>query len=86
MGNPVRKIRNLGQKSSEWLAQVGIHSLDDVEAVGVVETYLLVKEAFPEKVTLNMLWGLQGAVLGIPWNQLPDEMKTGLLRQVEEKG
>ena len=77
-------MKNIGPKSSEWLASVGIHSLDDVAQVGVVEAYKRVKEAYPEKVTLNMLWGLQAALLDLPWNQLPLDIKEDLRKQVEE--
>ena len=78
-------MKNLGPKSSEWLASVGVYSLDDVAKLGVVETYKLVKAAYPEKVTLNMLWGLQAALLDIPWNELPPDIKSALRKQVEEK-
>jgi DNA transformation protein len=67
-------MKNLGPKSSEWLASVGIHSLDDVAKLGVVETYKRVKAEYPEKVTLNMLWGLQAALLDLPWNELPPDI------------
>ena len=76
-------MKNLGPKSSEWLASIGVHTLDDVAKLGVVETYRRVKSAYPEKVTLNMLWGLQAAMLGIPWNELPADIKEELKRQVE---
>jgi hypothetical protein len=76
------KLRNLGPKSSEWLSAVGVHSLEDVERLGVVETYLRVKAAFPDRVSLNMLWGLQGAVMEIPWNQIPEDIKLDLLKQI----
>ena len=78
-------MKNIGPKSSEWLASVGIHTLDDVARLGVVETYKRVKAAYPDKVTLNMLWGLQAALLEIPWNELPLDIKEGLRKQVEEK-
>lgn len=77
-------MKNLGPKSSEWLASVGVQTLDDVARLGVVETYKRVKAACPDKVTLNMLWGLQAALLGIPWNELPPDIKDELRRQVEE--
>lgn len=77
-------MKNLGPKSTEWLASVGVHSLDDVAKLGVVETYKRVKAAYPEKVTLNMLWGLQAALLGIRWDELPPDIKSELKRQVEE--
>jgi len=77
-------VKNLGPRSSEWLASVGVYNLDDVARLGVVETYKRVKAAYPEKVTLNMLWGLQAALLDIPWNELPLDIKEELRRQVEE--
>jgi DNA transformation protein len=77
-------MKNLGPKSREWLASIGIHSLDDVAKLGVVETYKRVKAAYPEKVTLNMLWGLQAALLEIPWNELPQDIKDQLRKEAEE--
>jgi DNA transformation protein len=77
-------VKDLGPKSSEWLASVGVHSLDDVTRLGVVETYKRVKAAYPEKVTLNMLWGLQAASLGIRWDELSPDIKEELKRQVED--
>jgi hypothetical protein len=76
-------MKNLGPKSSEWLASVGIHTLDDVAKLGVVETYKRVKAAYPEKVSLNLLYGLQAALLDLPWNELPPDIKSELRRQVE---
>ena len=77
-------MKNLGPKSTEWLASIGVHSLDDVAKIGVVETYKRVKAAYPEKVTLNMLWGLQAALLDIPWNELPPDIKAQLRKEAGE--
>lgn len=77
-------MKNMGPKSSEWLASVGIHTLDDVAKLGVVETYKRVKAAYPDKVSLNLLYGLQAALLDLPWNELPPDIKAELKRQVEQ--
>lgn len=77
-------MKNLGPKSREWLASVGVHTMDDVARLGVIETYRRVKAAHPEKVTLNLLWGLQAALLGIRWHELPPDIKDELRRQIEE--
>ncbi|HJS20915.1 MAG TPA: TfoX/Sxy family protein [Anaerolineales bacterium] len=76
-------MKNMGPKSSEWLASVGVHTLDDVANLGVVETYKRVKAAYPDKVSLNLLYGLQAALLDLPWNELPPDIKEELKRQVE---
>ena len=77
-------MKSMGPKSSEWLASIGVHSLEDVAKLGVVETYKRVKAVYPEKVSLNLLYGLQAALLDISWNELPPDMKEQLKRQVEE--
>ena len=77
-------MRNIGLKSREWLASIGVHTLDDVAKLGVVETYKRVKAACPEKVTLNMLWGFQAALLDIPWNELPPDINAQLRKETEE--
>ena len=77
-------MKNLGPKSREWLASVGVYTLDDVARLGVVETYKRVKAAYPEKVSLNLLWGLQAALLDLPWNELPPDIKSELRKQVGE--
>jgi len=77
-------MKNMGPKSKEWLASVGIHTLDDVAELGVVESYRRVKAAYPEKVSLNLLYGLQAALLDLPWNELPLDIKNELKRQVGE--
>ena len=77
-------MKNLGPKSREWLASVGVHSLEDVAKLGVVETYKRVRAAYPEKVTLNMLYGLQAALLDIPWIELPLDIKAQLRPEAGE--
>ncbi|MBZ0299577.1 MAG: TfoX/Sxy family protein [Anaerolineae bacterium] len=79
---PSAPLKNIGPKTTSWLEAVGIHTLEDLEAVGVVEAYLRLKAAFPDRVSLNALWGLQGAVMEIPWNQIPEDIKQDILNQV----
>jgi DNA transformation protein and related proteins len=75
-------MKNMGPKSTERLASAGIHSLRDVGNIGVVESYLRVKAAYPDMVSLNLLYGLQGALLDLQWNELPPDIKTELKSQV----
>jgi DNA transformation protein len=77
-------MKNMDPKSSQWLDSLGIHTLDDVARLGVVETYKRLKAAYPDKVTLNMLWGLQAALLDLPWSDLQLDIKEELRKQVEE--
>ena len=76
-------IKNIGPKSSAWLHEIGIDSLEDLEALGAVEAYRRLKAARPTEVSLNALWGMQGAILNIHWNMITPEMKAELKAQIE---
>jgi DNA transformation protein len=58
--------------------------LEDIETLGVVEVYRRLKGAYPHKVTLNALYGLQAAVPGVHWLALPPEMKEELKAQASQ--
>ena len=75
----------MGPKSRQWLASIDVHTLDDVVSLGVIETYKRVKAAYPEKVSLNLLYALQAALLDLPWNELPPDIKEELKQQVESQ-
>jgi len=77
-------LRNIGPRSAEWLDSVGIQTVEDLEEVGVVEAYLRTKDAFPDQVSLNLLYGLQAAMLDMDWRQIPESMKRDLREQVGE--
>ncbi|MBX3058479.1 MAG: TfoX/Sxy family protein [Anaerolineae bacterium] len=72
---------NLGPTSSQWLAEIGVHTRAELTEVGVVEAYCLVKARQP-RASLNLLYALYGAVHNIPWNMIPPETKTALQEEV----
>ena len=76
-------IKNIGPKSRMWLHEIGINSLEDLQTMGVVESYRLLKTTFPAEITLNMLWGLQAAVLNINPKMITPEMKAELKTQLD---
>jgi len=76
-------LKNMGPKSSVWLHEIGIDSLEDLEAIGAIEAYRRLKAARPTEVSLNALWGMQGAILNIHWNMITPEMKAELKAQIE---
>ena len=77
-------LRNIGSQSARWLEDVGIHTPEQLFDVGVVDAYLRVKSTYPERVSLNMLYALQGALMDLPWYQIPTEIKEMLMRQVKD--
>ncbi len=82
----VRELSNIGPKTATWLETIDVKTLEDIERMGVIEVYERLKALYPEKVSLNALWALQGAILDIPWNQLPESMKENLKQRLQRKG
>lgn len=74
---------NIGPASTRWLAAVGIHTLEDLRKVGVVNAYNLVR-AQGYNATLNLLWALQGAVTDVHWTEIPDAVKQDLKRRLKD--
>jgi DNA transformation protein len=74
---------NLGPKSASVLVRAGIISLAEVERLGAVKVYSLAKRAEPT-VTLNLLWALEGAVIGQPWQVVAKEHRASLLIALED--
>lgn len=82
MAASTEKMRNIGPKSAAWLRQVGLRSLDEIAAVGVVETFMKVRRA-GFKPSLNLLYALEGAVLDCHWQDVPDARRTELVSAAE---
>lgn len=79
---PIDTLRNIGPKTREWLIDAGIDSVETLHELGAVETYMRLKRLYPDRVSLNALWGLQAALMDMPWTQLPDDIKAELRAQV----
>ncbi len=75
--------RNLGPKSAAMLAELDVHTLEDVQALGAAEVFVRAKVVAP-KTSLNLLWALEGALRGIDWRELPPEVKRALRREVAD--
>ena len=77
-------IKNIGPASAKWLAAVGVESIEDLERTGAVEAYRRVRQLEPAKVSLNLLWALQGALMELHWADVPHEVKEELLVELGE--
>ena len=73
---------NVGPKSAAWLRQVGVRTREDLEAMGAVTAYVKCKRA-GFRPSLNMLYSLEGTLLGCHWQKVPEERRAELLVQAE---
>lgn len=56
-------LPNLGPKSAQMLARAGITTLHQLRELGAVADYVAANRA-GGNVSLNLLWGLEAALLG----------------------
>lgn len=82
--HPSGTLRNIGPITGKWLAAVGIHTLDDLKQVGVVNAYNLVK-ANGYNANLNLRWVLQGALTEMRWTKIPATIRQQLKNRLEGK-
>lgn len=79
----ISDLRNLGGKSEEWLNAIGVFTRQDLERLGSVEIYRSLKEAgFP--VSLNLVWGIEGALADLDWRELPADLKAELRAEIRK--
>lgn len=74
----ISELPNIGPKSARLLISIGIKTEEDLRRLGVVPAYKAVKQQHPDKVSLNLLWALEAALLGFDWRHLPPEIKEKL--------
>ncbi len=81
MRKDLLKLKNIGEASSDWLITIGIDSSSQIEELGAAEVYRRLRARFP--VSRNMLWALKGALIGLPYDQLPPDTKQALLDELK---
>lgn len=84
MSIPVHALRNIGPTTAQWLEEIGIRTDTELADLGVVEAYRRIAAAHSDRVSLNLLWSLQAALLDLPWDALPAGVKEELLRQLDQ--
>ncbi len=78
---PITELRNLGPQSSQWLRAAGINTLADLQQLGPVAAYRLVKQQQPA-ASLNLLWGLAAGLQGLDWRKLTPDIKQQLQQEL----
>lgn len=82
-GAPIDSLLNLGPKSGQWLREAGITTIAELERLGPVVAYRLVKQRQP-KASLNLLWALAAGLKGKVWRQLTETTKKRLRKEAKE--
>jgi DNA transformation protein len=76
-------LPNLGPKSKEMMAAANITTVAQLRKLGAVAAYARVKQ-INARASLNLLWALEGALTGLPWQTVAREHRTSLLLALEQ--
>ena len=79
---PIESLLNLGPKSGQWLREAGITTIAELERLGPVVAYRLVKQRQP-KANLNLLWALAAGLKGQDWREITEETKKRLRKEAD---
>jgi DNA transformation protein len=71
------EMPNIGKVVAEKLCQVGITTPEELCAIGSEQAFVRL-QTIDETACLCMLQGLEGAIQGIRWHNLPKERKEEL--------
>ncbi|MFA6581973.1 MAG: TfoX/Sxy family protein, partial [Paludibacter sp.] len=77
MTTDLSKQPNIGKDTETKLIQVGINSYAELKAVGTELAFLRLQTLDPG-ACIQLLYGLEGAIEGIPATRLPTEKKQEL--------
>lgn len=75
-------LPGLGPRSREMLLRAGIATVAQLRAMGAVAAYVQVKRR-DGRTSLNLLWGLESALSGLPWQEVARRHRTSLLLAVD---
>ena len=74
----LEKLPNIGKVAASLLEEAGIDTPDKLVKAGSREAFLKIREIDPT-ACIRMLYGLEGAILGMPDKLLPQDKKEELL-------
>lgn len=71
-------LPSLGQVSARMLVEAGIQDAGTLRQLGPIEAFRRLRFFHGRRVTLNFLYALECAILGIDWRLLSGERKARL--------
>jgi hypothetical protein len=80
LGEPISNLKNIGPATALALREVGLQTIADLERIGPVAAYRLLKTRRPQ-TGLTTLWSLAAGLQDLDWQSLPDATKQRLLRE-----
>lgn len=76
-------LKSLGPRSQEMLEAAGIDTVEKLRKLGSVQAFVRVRRAWPG-ASLNLLWAMESALTGIPWQEVARQHRTSLLLALDD--
>ena len=70
-------LPNIGKTVQQQLNEVGIETIKQLNEAGSRQAWLRIK-SIDDSACINRLYALEGAIQGIRWHNLPQEVKDEL--------
>jgi len=71
------ELPNIGSKLEAQLNEVGVETIGQLKEVGSKQAWLDIK-AIDSSACINRLYALEGAIQGVRWHSLSNEVKSEL--------
>jgi DNA transformation protein len=79
----ISDLQGLGPRSAAMLEQAGVGSVEQLRSLGSIAAYVRVKRS-GARPSLNLLWALESALTGQPWQEVARQHRTSLLFALEQ--
>lgn len=77
-------LKGPGPESQEMLARAGIRTIAELSDPGSVEAFVRTRRVVPG-ANPDLLWALESALSGEPWQEVARRHRTSLLLAVDER-
>lgn len=79
------RLRNIGPTIEKRLNEIGIYTRADLEHVGPAKACQWIRRHYPDRTipVCYYLYALQGALMDLHWDDLPNKIKEQLKREAQ---
>lgn len=80
------RLKNIGPTIEGRLNEIGVYTRSDLERIGPVKAYQWICRNYPNQTipVCYYLYSLQGALMDIHWNNVPQTIKEQLILETKK--
>jgi DNA transformation protein and related proteins len=81
------ELKNVGPTIKKRSHEIGIYTRADLERIGPVSAYRRICQNYPNQTipVCYYLYSLQGALMGVHWDHVPEDVKAELFLRAKGK-